>query len=73
MRGILVIHTNYVLAPADKDANNVVFDCRLHYANILNNIYFDNMRSQIYPSELKLNKANIFDTDTCFGLVIVHF
>ena len=24
----------------------------------INNVYFDNMVSQIYPSELKLNKAN---------------
>ena len=24
----------------------------------INNIYFDTMLSQIYPSELKLNKAN---------------
>ena len=28
----------------------------------INNVYFDNMISQIYPSELQLNKANISDT-----------
>ena len=28
----------------------------------INNVYFDNMVSQIYPSELQLNKANTFDT-----------
>ena len=28
-----------------------------------NNVYFDNMFSQIYPSELQLNKANTFDTE----------
>ena len=28
-----------------------------------NNIYFDNMVSQIYFSELQLNKANTSDTD----------
>ena len=27
-----------------------------------NNVYFDNMISQIYPSELQLNKANTSDT-----------
>ena len=27
-----------------------------------NNVYFDNMVSQIYPSELQLNKANTSDT-----------
>ena len=28
----------------------------------INNVYFDNMASQIYPSELQLNKANASDT-----------
>ena len=28
----------------------------------INNVYLDNMVSQIYPSELQLNKANISDT-----------
>ena len=30
----------------------------------INNVYFDNMVSQIYPSELQLNKANTSDTTT---------
>ena len=36
--------------------------------NILNidNVYFDNMVSQIYPSELQLNKNNTFDTEATF-------
>ena len=32
----------------------------------INNVYFDNMVSQIYPSELKLNKTNTFDTEATF-------
>ena len=28
----------------------------------INNVYFDNMVSQIYPSDLQLNKANTSDT-----------
>ena len=32
----------------------------------INNVYFDNMVSQIYPSELKLNKANTSDTEVTF-------
>ena len=32
----------------------------------INNVYFDNMVSQIYPSELQLNKANISDTEALF-------
>ena len=31
-----------------------------------NNAYFDNMVSQIYPSELQLNKANTSDTEAAF-------
>ena len=32
----------------------------------INNVYFDNMLSQIYPSELQLNKANTTDTEAAF-------
>ena len=32
----------------------------------INNIYFDNMASQIYHSELQLNKANTSDTEATF-------
>ena len=29
----------------------------------INNVYFDTVLSQIYPSELQLNKANTFDSE----------
>ena len=32
----------------------------------INNVYFDNMVSRIYPSELQLNKANTSDTEAAF-------
>ena len=32
----------------------------------INNVYFDKMVSQIYPSELQLNKANASDTEAAF-------
>ena len=32
----------------------------------INNVYFDNMVSQIYPAELQLNKANTSDTEAAF-------
>ena len=32
----------------------------------INNIYFDNIVSQIYPSEPQLNKVNTSDTETAF-------
>ena len=32
----------------------------------INNVYFDNMVSQIYPSEVQLNKTNTSDTESAF-------
>ena len=32
----------------------------------INNVYFDNIVGQIYPSELQLNKANTSDTEAAF-------
>ena len=32
----------------------------------INNVYFDNMASQIYPSELQLHKANTSDTKAAY-------
>ena len=32
----------------------------------INNVYFDIMVSQIYPSELQLNKANTSDSEAAF-------
>ena len=32
----------------------------------IDNVYFDNMVSQIYPSELQINIANTSDTNTAF-------
>ena len=37
-----------------------------------NNVLFDNMVSQIYPSELQLNKANTTDTEAAFVFVDLH-
>ena len=40
----------------------------------INNVYFDTMVSQIYPSELQLNKASTSDTESrIFRLAIVNF
>ena len=36
----------------------------------INNVYFDNMVSQIYPSELHHNKAYISDTEAAFFTVL---
>ena len=42
--------------------NNSLWACILN----INNVYFDTLVSQIYPSELQLNKANTFDTEAAF-------
>ena len=54
----------------DKQADSIdAFNTTPRYLDdILNiyNVYFDNMVSQIYPSELRLNHANTSDTETTF-------
>ena len=48
------------------DAFNTTSRCSDDILNIDNKVYFDNMVSQIYPSELQLNKANTSDTEVAF-------
>ena len=54
----------------DKQAGIIdAFDTTSRYLDDIlniNNAYFDNMVSQIYPSELQLNKANTSDTEAAF-------
>ena len=54
----------------DKQADVIdVFNTTSRYLDDIlniNNVYFDNMASQIYPSELQLNKANTSDTKAAF-------
>ena len=54
----------------DKQADvNDVFNTTSRYLDDIlniNNVYFDNMVSQIYPSEFQLNKANTSDTEAAF-------
>ena len=54
----------------DKQADVIdAFNTTSRYLDdILNidNVYFDNMVSQIYPSELQLNKGNTSDTEVAF-------
>ena len=57
----------------DKQADIIyAFNTTSRYLDdILNidNLFFDNMVSQIYPSELKLNKATTSDTEAAFAFV----
>ena len=57
----------------NKQLSNIIYiliqqyrKCVLDDILNINNVYFDNMVSQIYPSELKLNKAIASDTEAAF-------
>ena len=56
--------------PDDKQADiiDAFYTISKNLEDIFNidNVYFDTMISQIYPSELKLNKANTSDTESAF-------
>ena len=64
MRGILLCLSD------DKQADAIdAFNTNSRYLDDIldiNNVYFDNMVSQLYPSELQLNKANASDTEAAF-------
>ena len=50
------------------DVNGAFYTTSRYLDDILNinNVYFDNMVSQIYPSELKINKTNTSETEAAF-------
>ena len=55
---------------ADKQADVIyAFNTTSRYLDdilSINNVHFDNMLSQIYPSELQLNKVTTSDTEALF-------
>ena len=54
------------------DANSTTSRYLVDNINI-NNVYFDNMVSQIYPFEFQLDKANTSDTKAAFQTYICPF
>ena len=68
-----------MLSLSDNNQADVVyaFNSTSRYLDGLLNIenpYFAQMVSPIYPTELQLNKANPSDTEApCFGLRFIHF
>ena len=56
--------------PDDKQADiiDAFYTISKYLEDIFNidNVYFDTTISQIYPSELQLNKANTSDTESAF-------
>ena len=62
---------DFMMSISDNKQADVIdaFETTSRYLDDISNInivYFDNMASQIYPSELQLNKANTFDTKAAF-------
>ena len=62
---------DFMMSPSDDKQADVIdaFNTTSRYLDDIlniNNVYFDNMVSQIYPSELQLNKANTSDTEAAF-------
>ena len=66
----LPIYSCFISPSDDKQADVIdAFNTTSRYLDDIlniNNVYFDNMVSQIYPSELQLNKANTSDTEATF-------
>ena len=59
------------MSPSDDKQADVIdaFNTISRYSDDIlniNNVYFDNMVSQIYPSGLQLNKAYTSDTEVAF-------
>ena len=62
---------NFIMSLSDDKQADVIdaFNTTSRYWDDIlniNNVYFDNMVSQIYPSELQLNKANTTNTEAAF-------
>ena len=63
--------TGFIMSLSDNKQTDIIdaLNTTSSYLNVIsniNNVYFDNMVSQIYPSELQLNKANTSDTKPAF-------
>ena len=69
---------DFMMSLSDDNQADVIdaFNTRSRYLDDIlniNKVYFDNMKSQIYPSELQLYNANTSDTEAAFLLVFVYF
>ena len=68
--------TDFIMSLSDDMYSGIIdaFNTTSRYLDDIinkNNVYFDNKVSQIYPSELQLNKANTSDTESAF--LDLHF
>ena len=65
------VKRDFLMSLSDDNQTDVIdaFNTTSRYLDDIlniNNVYFDNMASQIYPSELQLHKANTSDTKAAF-------
>ena len=68
---LLCYERDFMMSFSDDKQADVIDTCHItsrYLDDILNinNVYFDNMVSQIYPSELQLNKAKTYDNEAAF-------
>ena len=75
---LLCYERDFMISLSDDKQADIIdaFNTTSRYFNdilYINNVYFDNMVSQIYPSELQLNKANTSDMEAFFRLAFVNF
>ena len=68
---LLCYERDFMMSLSDDNQANVIdaFNTTSRYLDDIlniNDVYFDNMVSQIYPSELQLNKANTSDSKAVF-------
>ena len=68
---MLCYERDFMMSLSDDNQADVIdaFNTTSRYLDVIlniNNVYFDNMVSQIYPSEFQLNTANTSDTEAEF-------
>ena len=62
----IVLQKNKIVCYRICTSVNMIHRYMPYKYNVFHNVYFDNMVSQIYPSELHLNKDNTSDTEVAF-------
>ena len=65
----LFCYERYFMMSLSEEKQSEAFSSTSRYMNDLfyiGNKYFDGLSSQIYPSELQLNKANVSETEASF-------
>lgn len=54
------LHDQFVLVPADKTGNNIVFVCKVHYINVLQELGFNSASGNTTYTQNSLSKEEFF-------------